>query len=212
VRNDSSISSRNPRPTSSCSFHIDWKCPSDLRSSEASPDRLLCLTARLLRVERAIYKVDSLHSTRSARLPWHTQDRRCEAVVAETVASIRNLHEQCGLGRADWHCGPRSVVLVIPFFGTKVLVIPFFGTKSNSYSIILTIIELCWPRYEALTRPFELARFLLNSLQAQRSLEPVRQRLCIRKYPNRTASSHQPGCPIGQRCVDPWPLGQSERA
>ncbi len=158
--------------------------------------------ARLLHVERAIYKVDSLQSTRSARLPWHTQDRRCEAVVAETVASIRNLHEQCGLGRADWQCGPRSVVLVIPFF----------GTKSNSYSIILTIIELCWPRYEALTRPFELARFLLNSLQAQRSLEPVRQRLCIRKYPNRTASSHQPGCPIGQRCVDPWPLGQSERA
>src|SRR5712692_2140149 len=75
--------------------------------------------ARLLHVERAIYKVDSLHSTRSARLPWHTQDRRCEAVVAETVASIRNLHEQCGLGRADWQCGPRSVVLVIPFFGTK---------------------------------------------------------------------------------------------
>ena len=144
MRNDSSISSRNPRPTSSCSFHIDWKCPSDLRSSEASPDRLLCLTARLLHVERAIYKVDSLHSTRSARLPWHTQDRRCEAVVAETVASIRNLHEQCGLERADWQCGPRSVVLVIPFF----------GTKSNSYSIILTIIELCWPRYEALTRPF----------------------------------------------------------
>src|SRR6266446_860505 len=100
--------------------------------------------ARLLHVERAIYKVDSLHSTRSARLPWHTQDRRCEAVVAETVASIRNLHEQCGLGRADWQCGPRSVILVIPFF----------GTKSNSYSIILTIIELCWPRYEVLTRPF----------------------------------------------------------
>jgi len=100
--------------------------------------------AGLLHVERAIYKVDSLQSTRSARLPWHTQDRRCEAVVAETVASIRNLHEQCGLGRADWQCGPRSVVLVIPFF----------GTKSNSYSIILTIIELCWPRFEALTRPF----------------------------------------------------------
>jgi len=41
-------------------------------------------------------------------------------VVAEMVASIRNLHEQCWLGWLAGNCGPRSVILVTSFFALRV--------------------------------------------------------------------------------------------
>ena len=143
MRNDSCISSRNPRPTSSCSFHIDRKCPSDLRSSEASPDRLLCLSL-------ACYMSNGQFTRWT---PFTPQDQPGYPGTPK-IGGVKRWSPRRWRRSGIYTSSAGLSGLTGNAARSVILVIPFFGTKSNSYSIILTIIELCWPRYEVLTRPF----------------------------------------------------------